>query len=118
MVKRFYKHKLLLDENMPPRTSLPRLNEHFDVKHVDHDLRRGSIDDQQVQTLALSQGRIIITLNIKHFRPMAGRNRDADLGVIGIPPHWQPSQVDVKLTSLLMQHGANYFRGRYISLSA
>ena len=45
MPKRFYKHKLLLDENMPSRPALPRLNQHFDVKHIRDDIHHGQIDD-------------------------------------------------------------------------
>jgi hypothetical protein len=45
MPKRFYKHKLLLDENMPSRPTLPRLNQHFDEKHICDDIHHGQIDD-------------------------------------------------------------------------
>ncbi|GGS82851.1 DUF5615 family PIN-like protein [Streptomyces cinerochromogenes] len=114
MVRRFFKHKLLLDENMPPRGVFPRLNEHFDVKHVDHDLSQGGIKDASVYELARTASRIIVTQNVKHFKPLAGGKSDA--GVIGVPPHWQPKQVDSQLTALLMRHRPGYFRGRYISL--
>jgi predicted nuclease of predicted toxin-antitoxin system len=52
MSKPFYKHKLLFDENMPPRTHYPRLNAHFDVKHVSHDYQKEGIPDAAVYTLA------------------------------------------------------------------
>lgn len=99
---------------MPPRGSFSRLNEHFDLKHVDHDLRRGGIKDAPVYALARSSGRIVITQNVKHFKPFAS-DRD-DPGVIGVPPHWQPKQVDTQLTAVLMKHGPSFFRGRYLSL--
>ncbi|MBP0452638.1 hypothetical protein J5Y04_24290 [Kitasatospora sp. RG8] len=99
---------------MPPRSAFPRLNGHFDLKHIDHDLSRGGLKDAPVYALALSSRRIIVTLNVKHFKPMAGEKVGA--GVIGVPPHWQPRQVDTQLTALLIKHGPAYFQGRYVAL--
>jgi hypothetical protein len=115
MPKRFYKHKLLLDENMDPRQQFPRLNEYFDVKHVAHDLSRGGDSDPAVYELAVSQRRIILTRNVKHFDPLVGTKKDA--GCVGIPPHWQPPQIDTKLTALLMKQGPAYFAGQLRSLT-
>jgi hypothetical protein len=115
MPKRFYKHKILLDEQVSPRQYFPRLNEHFDVKHIKHDMHLGGLPDPDVYQLALSQGRIILTKNVKDFRPLL---REDSPGIIGIPETWALSQVDSKLTALLMKHGPAYFRGRYCPLAA
>jgi hypothetical protein len=115
MPKRFYKHKTLLDEQVSPRQYFPRLNEHFDVKHIKHDLHLSGLADPAIYELALSQGRIILTKNDKDFRPLL---REDSPGIIGIPETWSLSQVDSKLTALLMKHGPNYFRGRYRPLAA
>ena len=115
MPKGFYKHKLLLDEHLPPRQYLSRLNEHFDVKHIKHDLRHGGMDDVLVHELAVAQGRIILTRNFKHFRPLL---REDTPGIIGVPETWPRALLDTKLTSLLMRHGPNYFRGHYHPLGA
>jgi len=115
MPKRFYKYKTLLDEQVSPRQHFPRLNEHFDVKHIKHDLNLGGLPDPQVYDLAVSQGRIILTKNVKHFRPLL---RDDCPGIIGLPVTWVPDRIDSKLTALLKNHGPNYFRGRYRSLAA
>jgi len=116
MTRPFSRHKLLLDENLAPRTTYPRLNARFDVKHIDHDLRRGGSPDPQVYDLAVEQGRIILTQNVKHFAPQAGRKADA--GIIGVPPHWSPDRIDTKVTALLTHHGPHYFRGRRVALGA
>jgi hypothetical protein len=115
MPKRFYKHKTLLDEQVSPRQYFPDLNERFDVKHIKHDLNLGSLPDPQVYELAVSQDRIILTKNVKDFRPLL---REDSPGIIGIPETWSNRRVDTKLTALLMRHGPNYFRGRYHSLAA
>jgi Domain of unknown function (DUF5615) len=115
MSKPFYKHKLLLDEHLPPRQLLPRLNGHFDVKHIKHDLRHAGMADPLIHELAVEQGRIILTTNVKDFRPLL---KEDSPGVIGIPEAWSPTRVDTKLTALLMKHGPNYFRGRFRSLGA
>jgi predicted nuclease of predicted toxin-antitoxin system len=115
MPKRFHKHKILLDEQVSPRRYFTALNEHFDVKHITHDLNLSGLPDPQVYELAVSQGRIILTKNVKDFRKLL---RDDSPGIIGIPETWSLSRVDTKLTALLMQHGPNYFHGHYRSLAA
>ena len=114
MPKSFYKHKTLLDEQVSPRQYFPRLNERFDVKHIKHDLNRASLPDPEVYALAVSQGRIILTKNVKDFRPLLGEDSP---GIIGIPETWSNHRIDSKLTALLMKNGPNYFRGRYLPLA-
>ena len=92
----------------------PLLNAHFDVKHIRDDLHLAGLPDPQVYELCRKQGRIILTTNVKDFRPLI---RDDSPGVIGIPENWTEERIDSKLTALLMRHGPNYFRGRYLPLS-
>jgi predicted nuclease of predicted toxin-antitoxin system len=115
MPKRFYKHKTLLDEQVSPRQYFPRLNARFDVKHIKHDLHLASLPDPEVYELASSQGRIILTKNVKDFRVLL---REDSPGIIGIPETWSNSRIDTKLAALLMKHGSTYFRGRYRPLAA
>jgi hypothetical protein len=67
-----------------------------------------------VYELAVSQGRIMLTKNVKDFRPLLRKDSP---GIIGIPETWVLSRIDSKLTALLMKHGPAYFRGRYRSLA-
>ncbi len=115
MPKPFYKHKTLLDEHLLHRRLYPLLNARFDVKHIRDDLNLGGLPDPEVYALAVKQGRIILTTNVKDFRPLI---REDCPGIIGIPEAWSLNRIDTKLTSLLMRHGTNYFRGRYRSLAA
>jgi predicted nuclease of predicted toxin-antitoxin system len=115
MPKPFYKHKTLLDEQLYHRRMYPLLNEHFEVKHIRDDLHLGGLPDPAIYELALKQGRIILTKNVKDFRPLL---REDSPGIISIPETWATSRVDSKLTALLMRHGPNYFRGRYYPLAA
>jgi hypothetical protein len=115
MPKPFHKHKTLLDEHLPPRQVLASLNAHFDVKHIDHDFHLAGLSDPAINELAVKQGRIILTINVKDFRPLL---REDSPGVIGIPENWSANRIDTKLTALLMRHGPNYFRGRYRALAA
>jgi hypothetical protein len=115
MPKRFYKHKTLLDEHLYHRRVYPLLNAHFDVKHIRDDLHLDGLPDPEIYELARKQGRILLTTNVKDFRPLL---RDDGPGIIGIPDAWLPDRIDSKLTALLMHHGPNYFHGRYRSLAA
>ena len=114
MPKPFHKHKLLFDENMPPRTGYPRLNEHFNVKHISHDYNKSGTPDEEVYKTACEQGRIIITINRDDFIKLVGTKDDC--GVIAIPDGPAAARTDTKLTALLMHHGPNYFRGRLVPL--
>src|SRR5437016_9358792 len=99
MPKRFHKHKLLFDENMPERQSFPHLNELFDVKHIRDDLNSGGLDDPDVYKVAAEQNRLLVTYNIKDFKTVASQSPVT--GVIGIPPNMLPHSIDTKLTALL-----------------
>ena len=115
MSKSFYKYKLLLDEHLSRRREYPTINERFDVKHIKDDLHHGGMDDNLIYELAIEQRRIILTSNIKDFRPLLSQESP---GIIGIPESWSADRLDSKLTALLMKHGPNYFRGRLIPLGA
>ncbi len=78
MPKRFHKHKLLLDENMSPRTAFPHLNSTFAVKHVRDDLKQGGLPDPVVYHIAVKQQRILLIYNAKHFSRLAGTRKDAE----------------------------------------
>src|SRR3954471_17579264 len=80
MPKPLYKHKLLFDENMPPRRQYPRLNKHFDVKHVSHDYKKRRRSDERVASMACREGRIIITISRDDFERLVGTKEDC--GVI------------------------------------
>ncbi len=115
MPKRFFKHKLLLDEHLPPRQRLAHLNERFDVKHIVHDLHEGGMADAPIHELAVAQERLVLTSNVRDFRPLL---RADSPGVIGIPETWSAERLDTKLTALLTGHGPAYFRGRVRTLGA
>jgi len=115
MPRTFYKHKLLLDENMPQRQIFPRLNEHFDVKHIRDDLHSGGFSDTQVYELAVAQQRLIVTYNVKDFKALADRSQET--GVIGVSANIPLHQVDTKLTALLLRSNEKALFGQYTPLS-
>ncbi|MEU5425714.1 DUF5615 family PIN-like protein [Streptomyces olivoreticuli] len=114
MPKPFHKHKLLLDENLPPRSLFPQVNERFDVKHVNIDLHQGGIDDPTVYRLAVKEQRIIVSQNWRHFLKLVGAGQDS--GVIAVTGNdW--GRIDKQLTSTLVHHGPAYFRGKVVALN-
>lgn len=110
MQKRFHKHKLLLDENMPHRLAFPHLNEVFDVKHLRDDLKSGGLSDPQVHALAATVQRLIVTYNAKDFKDLATRNKDT--GVLALSPNLSLHQIDTKLTALLIRSTPKDLRGK------
>ena len=92
------KHKLLLDENLRPRTRFLRLNSRFDVKHIRDDFNLAGLPDPDVYRLAVREQRILVTYNEKDFLPLVGTQNDG--GVIGVSPNLTTEQIDTKLTVL------------------
>ena len=115
MPQGFYKHKVLLDENLPLRSAFPKLNGKFDVKHIAGDLKQGSLPDPDVYKLAVDQKRILVTYNTKHFRTLAG-NRD-DAGIIGVSANLPPAQTDTKLTALLTKSTPQALQRKFTPLT-
>lgn len=113
--KRFYRHKLLLDENFPIRKHFPSLNRKFDVRHIGADLNQEGLSDFKVYTLACKEKRIIVTRNIKDFEDLAIMGNDT--GVIGVSPNLTFKQVDIKLTALLNKSTKKSLFGKITKIS-
>lgn len=114
MPKGFYKHKLLLDENMPPRHYLPLLNNRYDIKHIAADYKSSGLSDKAVLHRAVKEMRIVITYNVKDFKKFVLLNTSP--GVIGISPNLPIDQVDKKLSSLLTKSSKKSLFGKFITI--
>ena len=115
-MQRPQRYKLLLDENISPRTRFPILNSRHDIKHLVHDLKKCGITDLEVYILAKKTKRLIVTFNKKHFEKIAGKNKDT--GIIAVSTNISDEQIDKKMTSLLSRKKKNglYRKFHYISL--
>ncbi len=108
-------HKILLDENMPNRSKLARLNGIFHILHIRDDLNKTGLKDPEVYALAKENKRILITFNGDDFRKLVNNN---DLiGVISVPATMPVDTIDKKLSSLFIKSKENTFRGKFILLS-
>ena len=115
MPKRFYKFKLLLDENMPPRQRFPRLNSRFDVKHIRDDLNQAGLKDPPVYELAKTLNRLIMTFNGNDFKEMVVQSTKT--GVINISQNLRNDQIDTKVTALLTKSSPNALFGKFTDLT-
>src|SRR3712207_978664 len=115
MTRRFYKDKLLLDENMSFRRLFPKLNRKNDVKHVTEDLQKSGIADSEVYELAVSLNRLIITFNYKHFLRFVKKSPQA--GIIGISGNLSESQMDTKLVAFLKKQSPQSLYGAFHYIS-
>jgi Domain of unknown function (DUF5615) len=114
MTRKFYKHKLLLDEGFPPRSYFPMLNHRFDVKHIKSDLKQIGLPDDKVYAFGIQLRRLIVTYNEKDFKPLAPQSKET--GVIGVTPTTPYAVVDKKLTALLTKSSENAPRGKFTVL--
>src|SRR5258706_6925751 len=116
MVHKLHKeHKILLDENMPNRSKLSRLNGIFHVLHIRDDLKKTGLKDPEVYELAKENKRILVTFNGDDFRKLV--KETDDVGVISIPATMPLEKIDRHLSSLFITSTENTFRGKFILLS-
>lgn len=110
-----FRHKLILDENLPTRENFPLLNNRFDLKHIADDYRQSGLPDLKVYKLAQKEGRILVTYNIKDFKELATRSNTT--GIIGISPNLTLDQIDKKMTSLLTKATKKELLGKFTYIS-
>lgn len=115
MPRKFYKHKLLLDEGFLYRQRLPILNSRFNVRHITGDFGYSGLRDEEVYEFGVKQKRHIITFNDKDFRPLAEKSKE--MGVIGISANLTADSIDKKLTALLMKSGKKQLLGKFTYIS-
>jgi len=70
VVRHAPKPKLLLDEGLPPRSRFTTLNQYCNVRHIKHDYRLSGAIDSDVYKLARLEGRVLVTFNIRDFKPL------------------------------------------------
>lgn len=115
MPHKIYRHRLLLDENFPVRSKLPRLNSRFDLKHITEDLKESGISDGKLFKIAVRLKRLLVTFNDRHFREKSKNSKDT--GVIGVSTNLSNEQIDKKLTSLLIKSGPKELFGKFSYIS-
>jgi hypothetical protein len=108
--RRFYRHRLLLDEQFPSKKHFPRTNSRFDVKHIVHDFHKSGLLDEEVYRFACGRERLLVTLNIKHFQGLI--KEEDKTGVIGITGNLGLEQIDKRLSSLLLKSSKKELYGK------
>ena len=111
MTKKFRRYKLLLDEGLPPRNRFKILNSRHNLKHIKHDLGKSGISDEKVWELAIKDGRLVITYNVKDFKRLVGLAKQS--GIIGVSINLPTDQIDKKLVALLSRSKKNDLYGKY-----
>ena len=115
MSGKFHKFRLLLDENMPPRTDFKRLNHLFDVKHIALDLKQAGLSDEKVYQEAAKLHRLIVTFNGNDFIDLASRSKET--GILFVSDNLSSERIDTKLTSLLLRSTSNSLYGKFTTLT-
>ncbi len=108
---RFHRYKLLLDEGLPYRIRLPRLNSRHDLKHIKADFKKSGLSDEKVYAFAQKTQRLLIIFNLKDFRSLAAKSKK--IGIIGVSQNLSMEQIDKKLTSLLYKKNPKQFYGKF-----
>ena len=112
--KKHTRHKLILDEGLPPKDRFPTLNSLHSVKHINHDLKKGGTNDPAIYRLAEKEGYMVVVLNIKDFKPFIKKNKPT---VLSISTELTNQQIDLKLCKLLKSLKPSEQKGCLISVS-
>lgn len=115
MSVKFHKFRLLLDENIPPRTDFKRLNHLFDVKHISIDLKKAGITDEKVHQQAVKLHRLIVTFNGDDFENLAKKSNSS--GVIYVSNNLSSEQIDTKLVALLVRSSSKSLYGKFTRIT-
>lgn len=97
------------------KKDLPVTNSRFDVKHIKGDYGLEALPDSKVYEFAKEKNRILVTLNLRHFKQLAPLSRLT--GVIGISENMPLEQVDKKLTALLNKSTKKSLLGKLTTIS-
>ena len=112
--RKFYRHKLLLDEQFPSKSFFPRTNSRFNLKHIVGDYHQGGLSDLEIYKMGIKEKRLIVTLNIRHFQKLV--NHTDETGIIGISGNLKFDQIDKKLSSLLLKFSEKELWGKLIKI--
>lgn len=117
MSPKFIKYKLLLDENLPPREKLHRLNNRYDLKHITHDYHKQGVSDQKVYELACKEERIIVTFNESDFYQFS-KKKITKTGILALSANLSTEQIDKKMTALLQKSKRTQVFGQFNKIVA
>lgn len=112
---RFYKHKILLDEGLPYKKYLPKLNARHDIKHIKEDLKKAKLPDEEVYKTAKKLKRLLVVFNIKDYKDLASKSKKS--GIIGISQNLPIEQIDNKLLALLNKSKGKSLYGKFTSIT-
>lgn len=110
MTVKFYKHKILLDENFHVRSFLPKLNKRFTVKHSVQDLNHIGWSDWKVFQYASKNNMIIVTFNIRDFTDFIDLSNTT--GIVGVSTNLSDADIDKKLTALFNRSSGRSLFGK------
>jgi hypothetical protein len=112
---RFYKFKLLLDEGLPPRSKLPRVNSRYDLKHIRDDFKYVGLPDEKVYQKAVKMKRLIVVFNVNDYRDLVKISKQT--GIIGVSQTFSFEQFDKKLNALLIRSKPGELFGKFTYIS-
>lgn len=110
MTPRFYKHKILLDENFPNRSFFPSLNSKFTIKHIAKELKHSGWSDDQIYKFAQKEKMVIVTFNIKDFAEFVDISHTT--GIVGVSSNLSNEDIDKKLTALFTKNSEKSLFGK------
>lgn len=115
MTTKFFKHKILLDENFYVKSYLPRLNKKFTVKHILEDPNHKGWSDWKIFQFASKNHLIVVTFNVKDFVDFIELSNNT--GIVGVSTSLSEDDIDKKLTALFNKSSERSLFGKITYVS-
>ncbi|MBI2017913.1 DUF5615 family PIN-like protein [Candidatus Daviesbacteria bacterium] len=115
MKAKFFKHKILLDENFFVPSYLPKLNKKFTVKHILQNPEHKGWSDWKVFRFASKNHMFVVTFNVKDFVDFVELSNTT--GIVGISTNLSEEDIDKKLTALFTRSSKRSLFGKITFIS-
>ena len=108
------KFRLLLDSAFAKPGSFPRLKKKANLAHTVHDYTMSpQVEDEEIYQKAISENRIVLTINFKDFRRLV---RKGQPGVLGIESQLTNNDIDQIVSDFISNKDPEDFRGKAVKI--
>lgn len=108
------KFRLLLDSAFAKPGSFPRLKKKANLTHTVHDFAMSfQAEDEEIYQKAISENRIVLTINFKDFRRLVKKGKP---GILGIESQLTNNDIDQIVSDFISDKNPEDFRGKAVKI--
>lgn len=108
------KFRLLLDSAFAKPESFPRLRKKVNLAHIVHDYAMSvQAEDEEIYQKAVSENRIVLTINLKDFKKLVKKRQP---GILGIESQLTNKEIDQIVSDFISDKNPEDFRGKAVKI--